>query len=210
MLPRFRATGVAGTIGAAAAAAKIFNLDREQIRNALGCSAVFAGGFGAGFISGTMDVKLNVGMAARNGVSAALLARAGATASPFTFEGDAGFYKAMSNTADAAEEAVAGLGSRFLIEETVYKDYPVCMFVQTPVALAIQIRNRPNFALHDIRHVTITVPHLTYTNPGFTNAEPFASQLHARISAKFCVAAALLGRRLTITSFFTTSMTKMY
>lgn len=37
-------------------------------------------------------------------------------------------------------------------------------------------------------------PKATYTNPGFTNIAPYSTPLQARISAKFCVAAALLGR----------------
>src|SRR5690606_2156142 len=75
MLPKFRASGVAGTVGAAAAAGKLLRLDEERLVNALGCAAVFASGFGAGFFAGTMDVKLNLGMACRNGVSSAILAK---------------------------------------------------------------------------------------------------------------------------------------
>ena len=67
MLPRFRASGVAGTVGAAAAAARMLRLDAAQTANALGCAALFAHGFGEGFFSGTNEVKLNVGMASRNG-----------------------------------------------------------------------------------------------------------------------------------------------
>ncbi len=48
MLPRFRATGVAGTVGAAAAAARVLGLDRQKTVNALGLGAIFACGFGAG------------------------------------------------------------------------------------------------------------------------------------------------------------------
>ncbi|WP_157793056.1 MmgE/PrpD family protein [Bordetella genomosp. 8] len=194
MLPRFRATGVAGAIGAAAAAARVLGLDASRTRDALGCAGVFAGGFGAGFLTGTMDVKLNVGMAARNGTCAVMLAAAGATASPLAFEGEAGFYKAMANSAEDAHLAVAGLGDRLLMAETVYKEYPICMFVQTPVALALALATAHRLDPGGIDHVRITVSDATFTNPGFNNAAPFASALHARISARFCVAAALLGR----------------
>ncbi|SAI74485.1 catabolic enzyme [Bordetella ansorpii] len=194
MLPRFRATGVAGAIGAAAAATRAMGLDERRTRDALGCAGVFAGGFGAGFLTGTMDVKLNVGMAARNGTCAAMLGAAGATASPLAFEGEAGFYEAMANTADDAHRAVAGLGERLLMTETVYKEYPICMFVQTPVALALALAARHRLDPAGINVVRITVSDATFTNPGFTNVAPYASALHARISARFCVAAALLGR----------------
>lgn len=194
MLPAFRATGVAGAIGAAAAAGKMLALDRRQLVNALGCAAMFASGFGEGFRSGTMDVKLNVGWASRTGVSAAELAAAGATASPLAFEGESGYFRAFGRSADAAPEAVRGLGRPFLIKDVVYKERPVCIFVQTPVHLALTLKARHGLDPSRIERVTLRAPELTLTNPGYTNVAPYQTPLKARISARFTVAAALLGR----------------
>lgn len=202
MLPQFRATGVAGTIGAAASAARMLKLDEAQTANALGCATVFASGFGAGFLTGTMDVKLNVGMACRNGVTAALLARAGATASPLAFEGEAGFYRAFARSLDHIDAATADLGERYLLEDTVYKEYPICIFIQTPVALTLALAARSHIEPDRIDRVTVTVCDLTYTNPGFTNLPPYASSLKARVSARFCIAAALLGRPIDEFGFY--------
>jgi 2-methylcitrate dehydratase PrpD len=202
MLPRFRATGVAGTIGAAAAAARVLGLDRKATVNALGLGAIFACGFGAGFLTGTMDVKLNVGMAARNGVSAALLARGGATASPAAFEGPAGYYAAMSNGTEDVEEALRGLGEHLAILDTVYKEYPICIFAQTPVALARELVVARGVKASEIDRVQVTVCEATYTNPGFTNVAPFASALNARVSARFCIAAAFLSRPIDEFGFY--------
>lgn len=202
MVSRFRATGVAGTIAAAAAAARVLKLDAEQTGNALGCAAVFASGFGAGFLSGTDEVKLNVGMACRNGASAALLARAGASASPLAFEGDAGFYRATAGSLDALHHASEGLGERYLLAQTVYKEFPVCIFVQTPMALARElVRARPLRA-HDAVRITVTVSPSTYAFPGLTNVAPFTSSLQARVSARFCVAAALLDKPISDYAFY--------
>ena len=192
MLPRFRASGVAGTVGAAATAAKLLGLEPARIMHALGCGAMFAHGFGQGFFSGTNDVKFNVGMASRNGLSAALLAKHGASASALAFEGDAGFYRAFDGSLANIEDATRDLGKHYLIEDAVYKECPVCIFTQTPIALARSIAARvdPN----KITKVVITAPELTYTNPGFTNEAPFETHLQAVVSARFCTAAALLGR----------------
>jgi 2-methylcitrate dehydratase PrpD len=202
MLPAFRATGVAGAIGACAAASRAMRLDVEQTVNALGLAAIFASGFGAGFLTGTMDVKLNVGMAARNGVSAAILARAGATASDRAFEGEAGYYAAVARTTANAGAAVAGLGHRYLIEDTVYKDYPICIFTQTPVAIAKAMVEAHRLTAAQIQRVTVTICDLTFTNPGFQNVAPFANQLKARVSARFCIAAAMLGRPIDMFEFY--------
>lgn len=194
MLPRFRATGVAGTVGAAATAARLLGLDAVATRHALGTAACFAHGFGQGFFSGTTEVKLNVGMASRSGVAAALLASHGATASPIAFEGDAGYYRALSNTVDQVGRATEGLGEAFLIEETVYKEWPVCIFNQTPIALALDVARRAGSV--PIERVVIRSPYLTHTNPGFTVSAPFTTRLQAAVSVRYCVAVALLGRAI--------------
>jgi len=199
MLPRFRASGVAGTVGAAATAAKMLRLDEAQLVNALGCSAVFAHGFGAGFLAGTQEVKLNVGMACRSGVSAALLAECGANASPVAFEGRSGYYEAFAGSMDA-EAAVAQLGERFLIEDVVYKERPVCIFTQTPLELATRLASEVDAARID--RVRVTAPDLTYTNPGFTNEGPYTTALQALVSARFCVAGGLLGRPVDTQAFY--------
>lgn len=202
MLPAFRATGVAGAIGAAAAASKILGLPVEQIANALGCAAMFASGFGEGFRSGTMEVKLNVGWAARSGVSAARLAQAGATSSATVFEGESGYYQAFARTTNAAMAAVSGLGERHLIEDTVYKERPICIFVQTPVHLAAQLVKQHGIQGDDITRVSVRSPELTLSNPGYQNVAPYASPLKARISLRFTVAAALLGRPIDSYAYY--------
>jgi 2-methylcitrate dehydratase PrpD len=202
MLPRFRASGVPGTVGAAAAAARMLGLSPAQTANALGLSTMFASGFGEGFLCGTMDVKLNVGWASRSGVSAAQLADCGATAAPTAFEGKSGYFNAFANSAEHAGEAVYGLGERFLIEDTVYKERPVCIFVQTPVELAHRLTTAHRFDAAKIERVRIRAPLETLTNPGYQNVAPFATPLKARISARFCVAAALLGRPVDTYGYF--------
>ena len=70
----------------------------------MGCAVVFSSGFGHGFfISGTMEVKLNVGMSSRNRVTAAVFAKKGATASGKSLEGESGFYQAFARATRGAK-----------------------------------------------------------------------------------------------------------
>lgn len=202
MLPKFRATGVAGALGAAATAARLQGSNADELANALGLAAMFASGFGEGFVSGTMDVKLNVGWACRSGVSAARLAQCGATAAPRVFEGNAGFFNAFAGNTDAAAEAVRDLGAPFLIEQSVYKERPVCIFVQTPVELVLALVGEHAIDAAAVERVVIHVPRATFTNPGFRNVAPFQTHLQARISARFTTAAALLGRPVGEYAFY--------
>ncbi len=87
-----------------------------------------------------------------------------------------------------------GLGEHLAILDTVYKEYPICIFAQTPVALARELVEARGVKAGEIDRVQVTVCEATYTNPGFTNVPPYASALNARVSARFCIAAALLSR----------------
>ena len=202
MLPKFRASGVAGAVGAAATAGKLQKLSVSELVNALGLSTMFASGFGEGFHAGTMDVKLNVGWACRSGVSASKLARLGATSAPSAFEGKSGFFNAFAGTAEKAGEAVRALRDPFLIEKVTYKERPVCIFVQTPVHLAHRFAQETKLDPSKIKRVTIQVPDATHTNPGFQNVAPFSTPLQARVSARFCTAAALLGKPIDQYGFY--------
>src|SRR5690242_18705264 len=71
----FHPTCTAGTFGAAAAAAKLFGLSKEQIVSAFGVSGSQAAGSLQFLINGAWNKRFQVGAAAMNGVIAATLAR---------------------------------------------------------------------------------------------------------------------------------------
>src|SRR6266850_2006309 len=75
----WHATSSIGTLGCAAAAARIMGLDLVQTRNALAIAASHASGLKENF--GSMTKPYHAGHAARNGLLAAQLAREGLTAS---------------------------------------------------------------------------------------------------------------------------------
>jgi 2-methylcitrate dehydratase PrpD len=82
-------TATLGTFGATASAASMHRLPPERFAAALAYAAATAAGIKASF--GTMAKPLQVGRAAQNGVLAAALAKAGATAGLDAFEAKQGF-----------------------------------------------------------------------------------------------------------------------
>jgi len=106
--------GTCGRIGAAIAATRIFGLNAERTRNALGIAATAAGGLRAA--DGTMTGRYVQGLAAADGVEAALLARFGFTGAPLSIDGRRGLAALMSATF-APEAIVEGLGERYSIGE---------------------------------------------------------------------------------------------
>lgn len=85
----FDQTAIAGAFGATLAAARLLELDKQQIGHALGLCAGMASGLKAQF--GTTGAPLNAGCAARAGVEAALWAQVGMTGAQDGLEGPLGF-----------------------------------------------------------------------------------------------------------------------
>ena len=94
-------TSSIGTVGAAAAAARVLGLRHEQIAHALGIAASLACGLKENI--GTMTKPLHAGTAARNGVMSAMLARSGFTASEDALTGPQGYLVAMDSGGSAAD-----------------------------------------------------------------------------------------------------------
>src|SRR3989442_701718 len=115
----WHATATIGTIGCAAAAARLLALDLGQVRHALGLAASLASGLKENF--GSMTKPYHAGHAARNGVLAPLLAREGLTASESALDGKQGFLGATGSAAIptvALASTLDGLGQRWHVLES--------------------------------------------------------------------------------------------
>ena len=104
-------TSSIGTLGAAAAAARVLGLDAHAVQHALGIAASSACGLKENI--GSMVKPLHAGMAARNGVMAARLAQRGFTSSPHAIDGAQGYLAAMDSERATLDIAVADLGIRW-------------------------------------------------------------------------------------------------
>jgi 2-methylcitrate dehydratase PrpD len=89
----WHATATVGAIGAAAACARLLRLDARQAAFAVSIGTSMAAGFMSQF--GTMAKPLHAGLAAKAGVMAASLARAGLTAGLDTLDGKTGMNRLM-------------------------------------------------------------------------------------------------------------------
>ncbi len=200
--PRFRGLSVFGPFGAAAVAGKLLRLSEDQLKNALGYAANVASGLTECWLAGTMEAKFHAGLATRNGITAAILARAGAEAAETTLEGKAGFYQAFGGATDGVEAAVADLGKKFLITEAHYKPYPVCAENQIAVDLAVKLKKLHAIEGKDIATIIEVGPHLGISYPGVNNPGPFKTRLQATMSAQFCNAAAFLTNSVSSPPFY--------
>ena len=193
----FHATGTLGTMGAAAAAARLLGLDAEQTRTALAIAASQASGLKENF--GTMTKPFHAGHAARSGVLSALLAREGFTDSEQAIEGPQGYF-AVLGAGKRDEQALESLGAPWKILETgvAVKPYPSCACTHSIIDSALELRRTHNITPEQVAEVTVgvsaAVPRiLIHSNP--------RSGLEAKFSGEFSAAAALCEGRVGIATF---------
>jgi 2-methylcitrate dehydratase PrpD len=193
-------TSSIGTVGAAAAAARVLGLTPQATMHALGIAASSACGLKENI--GTMVKPLHAGMAARNGVMAARLARDGFTASEQAIDGPQGYLTAMDSEQPAAAlgDALADLGSRWEILDTgiTVKLYPSCAATHPPLDVLLGLQRRHGFSAEDVEAIDVEVDSMT---PRLLIHDRPSSGLEAKFSMPFCAAAALVFGHPTIDTF---------
>ncbi len=190
---------VYGSIGAAAAAAKLLGLDAEQTANALGLAVNTTAGLSECVHVGTSEYHFNVPHASVNGWVAAALARKGAVAAPTAFEGYAGFYQlfgAAPRDQLAAHDVVGDVlghleGPEWGVAEVIYKPYPVYFFNQALVDGAKKIRETDGFDPAAIESVRLEIGTFAMASGG-PNRPPYADRDNVLGASGFCAAAMLL------------------
>lgn len=126
----FHPSAVAGVFGASAASAYLLELDKEACVRSLGLAALQASGLLAWQDDPCEDARpFQMGMAARNGVTAALLAGQGFGAPDRVFDGGHTVLRAFSRAADPAP-LTDQLGESWNgIMKLVIKPYPCVSFL---------------------------------------------------------------------------------
>jgi len=154
-------TSTIGTVGAAAAAARVLGLTAAETGHALGIAASSACGLKENL--GSMVKPLHAGMAARNGMTAALLARRGYTASAQSLDGPQGFLAAMDAEHATLERAVVDLDSHWEILATgiTVKLYPSCAATHPAIDLLLDLRRSERFGADDVEAIEVEVDSMT-------------------------------------------------
>jgi 2-methylcitrate dehydratase PrpD len=185
----WHSTGTCAGFGAAAAAGKLLDLDREGLLMALGLAGTQAAGLWESLTTSAVSAKhLHSGKAAFHGVLSALLARHGFRGSPTILEGPRGFLAATAHAAsgDVSGLAVA-LGTPFLIGQNFFKKYACCKACIEGIDGIRSLMARSGFGPTDIARVVVELIPDNYRmvhNPAPKTPEA------AKFSIQFCLAVA--------------------
>jgi 2-methylcitrate dehydratase PrpD len=191
-------TSTLGTMGAAAAAARLLKLDARSATHCLAIAASEACGLKENF--GTMTKPLHAGMAARNAVLAALLAQQEFTASEHALDGPQGLLSAMGGDKSTLQALSACLGKHWEILETgiTIKLYPSCAATHPALDAVLDLRRQHHLTDEQVEAVEVQVDAIT---PSLLIYDRPQSGLEGKFSMPFCLAAGLVYGEVGLETF---------
>ena len=186
-------TATCGAFGAAAAVGYLLGLDEKQLTDAVSIAGSRTGGTWAFSKDGAMTKRLHPGLAARDGLSAAYLAKAGVSGPHYVLEAeDGGFYRLFSPSWD--EESVLSPRERLEVNNIEFKWFASCKSVHSPITAAMEIyQANPQRKPEDVSHITAEVNSSAMSMAGHMYRED--SVVSAQISIPYGIALGLTGRQ---------------
>lgn len=191
----FHTTPTCGVFGSAVTAGLLLDLDSDQLTSALGLAGAQASGL-MEMYGPSMQKRFNPGPAARNGVTAAILAKKGFTGADTILEGERGFGRAFADGLDT-DALLDRLGTDIpvLIE---HKPYSAARPIHNAIDCALDVRSRlGDGGTHDLADIAAITVRRHPDWAGY-HLNPAPTTFHeAQVSLPYAVAAALtFGRAL--------------
>ncbi len=198
----FHPTATCGVFGAAVTASKLLGLTGAQMLSAVGIAGSMAAGSLEFLKEGAWTKRLHPGLAAQNGIQAAMLAADGFRGPTTILEGRDGFLAGYSRN-PIPQRITEGLGDSFEIMHTSVKPHACCRYMQGPIDAILDLVNQ-----HDIKPQQVVNIEVAVLEGGWTLvAEPREqkynpqSVVDAQFSMPFGAAIALLHGRAGLDEF---------
>lgn len=198
----FHATATVGSVGSAAACARLLGLDAEVTATSYGIAATTAAGLKSMF--GTMCKPLHAGRAAQNGLSAARLAARGFTSRDDALECAQGLAATQSVDFNP-EEAMRAAPLDHHIRQNLFKYHASCYLTHGAIEAAQALREANSVSSNAIRSIQIRVPPVT---DRVCNIAAPRTGLEAKFSLRLTTAMALAGRDTSGIATFSDAVTQ--
>jgi 2-methylcitrate dehydratase PrpD len=152
----FHPTQTCGVFGAAITVSKLLGLTADQTLAAVGIAGSMAAGSMEFLAEGAWTKRIHPGLAARNGIEAALLAAEGFTGPRNIFEGRDGFLHGYSRN-PMPERLTADLGKSYEILHTAVKPHACCRYMQGPIDAVLDLVRAHGIRPDQVHKIEIAV-----------------------------------------------------
>lgn len=196
-LGRWHATSTLGIFGAVAAAGKLLKISVPQMCNAFGICANLASGIQLNF--GTMAKPMVVGMAAKNGVMAAMLAKEGFTGKADIFDTEYLLHISLKKDLPSVQKSILErLRGSSAIQELRFKRYPCGAPTHSGIINCRKILEKHPFSLDDIQKIVFEPYPRAIRLVGITHPK---TGLEGKFSIFFTAAAQIVFGKVTMETF---------
>jgi len=208
----WHATATVGVMGATAACARLLKLDAETCARALSIATSMSAGFMSQF--GSEMKPVHAGLAAKGGIMAASLARAGVSAGRDTLDGRTGMnrlmvgpdYEQLRDTITHIEHGqnlryeLDSVGEPLLITEHKFrvKRFPTCGAIHRAMDGILDLKAEHGFEAADVSSVDLYMPRVHFNNVFYTDPK---EPLEAKFSAEYAVGCVLARGDCTLSDF---------
>ncbi len=152
----FHPTQTCGVFGAAITASKLLGLTAQQTLSAMGIAGSMSAGSMEFLAEGAWTKRIHPGLAAQNGIHAAMLAAEDFLGPRRILEGRDGFLHAYSRHA-VPERLTARLGDSFEILRTAVKPHACCRYMQGPIDAVLALSRENSITPEQIQRIDVAV-----------------------------------------------------
>jgi 2-methylcitrate dehydratase PrpD len=195
-------TAAYGYFSAAAIAGKLIGLDEERMVNALGIAYHQSAGNGQCVEDGALTKRMGPGLAARGGITAALMAERGITGAKNILEGKFGMFNVYHGGDYDAKTLTADLGKRFEGVNVTQKPFSCCGFTHPFIEATLNLMRQHGIKPEQVREVTVYGGEAAYgiSVPLEVKCAP-RNVIDSQFSVPWVVATSLVKGKVTLEDF---------
>lgn len=197
ILHGFHATATCGMLGATAGVARLYGADAHAAGTMLGIAASQAGGLQENF--GTMVKPFHAGRSAECAIVSADLQSKGFTASPIILEASRGFFRALGGGCEA-ERLLGKLGHPWsFVDRGIWlKPFPTGSLGHPAMTTMQKLVRKHDVKPDQVEKIRVTTSENIHHT--LLHHHP-KTELEAKFSLEFCLAALLLDRQCGLNQF---------
>jgi 2-methylcitrate dehydratase PrpD len=196
-------TQLFGKLAAAAMAGKLMGLDEDKMVDALGLAYNQCGGAGTGMGDGALAKRIGPGIAAKEGIIAALMAERGITGDRYPLEGDEGrgLYNVYLRGDYDINILISDLGKRFEVVNIGNKPYPCCGLTHPFIDATLALKSRYDIKPDQVRDIIVTGGKGPYSQTQSPQKRAPQTIVDAQFSVIWTVATALVKGKVAFEDF---------
>jgi 2-methylcitrate dehydratase PrpD len=200
----FHPTSTCGVFGAAVTASRLLGLNADQMLSAVGIAGSMAAGSLEFLADGAWTKRLHPGLAAQNGIQAAMLAAEGFRGPSGILEGRDGFLASHSRH-PLPDLLTADLGRSFEILHTAVKPHACCRYMQGPIDAILALVQEHAIQPAEVRQIEVAVLRAGWSLVVEPRAQKYNPQsvVDAQFSMPYGAAVALIDRAAGLNQFTT-------